>query len=75
MVGEFGFDRGLDPSAAEHARSAVGAMRRAGVSYAIWWQIFDQPPLAGLNDRGLYGLYDNQGKLTAPGKAFLEAAQ
>lgn len=75
IVGEFGFDRGLDPSAVEHARSAIAAMRRSRVSYAIWWQIFDQPPLAGLNDKGLYGLYDNQGKLTAPGKAFLEATQ
>ena len=50
-------------------------MRRAHVPYAIWWQIFDQPPLAGLNDKGLYGLYDDHEKLTAPGKAFLDAAQ
>jgi hypothetical protein len=75
IVGEFGFDRGLDNSATEHARSAIGTMRRARVSYSIWWQIFDQPPLAGLNDKGLYGLFDGRGRLTAPGKAFLEAAQ
>ena len=75
MVGEFGFDRGLDQSAAEHASSVTKTMRRARVAYAIWWQIFDQPPLAGLNDKGLYGLYDDRGKLTAPGKAFLDAAQ
>jgi hypothetical protein len=48
-------------------------MRRARVAYAIWWQIFDQPPLAGLNDKGLYGLYDDHGKLTAVGKAFLDS--
>ena len=73
MVGEFGFDRGLDPAASEHASSAISAMRRARVAYAIWWQIFDQPPLAGLNDKGLYGLYDDHGKLTAVGKAFLDS--
>jgi len=74
-VGEFGFDRGLDKSAAEHAASVAKTMRRARVTYAIWWQIFDQPPLAGLNDKGLYGLYDDHGKLTAPGKALLDASQ
>ena len=73
MAGEFGFDRGLDQAAAEHARSAIGAMRRASVNYSIWWQIFDQPPLAGLNDKGLYGFYDDDGKLTGPGKSLLEA--
>jgi hypothetical protein len=73
MVGEFGFDRGLDQSASEHATSAISAMRRARLPYAIWWQIFDQPPLAGLGDKGLYGLYDDHGKLTAPGKAFLDS--
>ena len=72
IVGEFGFDRGLDPAASEHASSAIGTMRRARVPYAIWWQIFDQPPLAGLNDKGLFGLYDDHEKLTAPGKAFLD---
>ena len=71
IVGEFGFDRGLDKSASEHAANAIRTMQRARVSYSIWWQIFDQPPLAGLNDKGLYGLYDDHGKLTAPGKAFL----
>ena len=75
MVGEFGFDRGPDQSTAEHAKNAISTMRRAHVTYSIWWQIIDQPPLAGLNDKGLYGLYDGQGKLTAPGKAFLDAAQ
>jgi hypothetical protein len=74
MVGEFGFDRGLDKSAAEHARAMIGTMR-ARVRYSIWWQIFDQPPLNGLNDKGLYGLFDDRGRLTTPGKAFLEAAQ
>ena len=73
MVGEFGFDRGLDQAAAGHAASVAKTMRRARVGYAIWWQIFDQPPLAGLNDKGLYGLYDDQEKLTGPGKAFLDA--
>ena len=71
MVGEFGFDRGLDPAAAEHAASAARTMQRARVGYAIWWQIFDQPPLEGLGDKGLFGLYDNQGNLTPPGKALL----
>jgi hypothetical protein len=75
MVGEFGFDRGLDKSASEHIASAITTMRRARVSYAIWWQIFDQPPLAGLGDKGLYGLYNDQGRLTAPGRAFLDAAR
>ena len=74
MVGEFGFDRGLDQRAAERAASIATTMRRARVAYAIWWQIFDQPPLAGLNDKGLYGLYDDRGKLTAPGKALFDAA-
>ena len=73
MVGEFGFDRGLDPAASEHASSVIKTMRRARVAYSIWWQIFDQPPLAGLNDKGLYGLYDDHGKLTAPGKALLDS--
>jgi hypothetical protein len=72
MVGEFGFDRGLDKSASQHAASTISTMRRARIPYAIWWQIFDQPPLAGLGDKGLYGIYDTQGKLTAPGKAFLD---
>jgi hypothetical protein len=73
MVGEFGFDRGLDQAAAEHAQSVVSTMRRANVPYSIWWQIFDQPPLAGLNDKGLYGLYDDHEGLTGPGKAFLDS--
>jgi hypothetical protein len=73
IVGEFGFDRGLDQAAAEHATSTISTMRRARVPYAIWWQIFDQPPLAGLGDKGLFGLYDDHRKLTAPGKAFLDA--
>jgi len=73
MVGEFGFDRGLDQSAAEHATNVARTMQRARVGYEIWWQIFDQPPLAGLGDKGLYGLYDDQGKLTGPGKAFLDS--
>jgi hypothetical protein len=72
MVGEFGFDRGLDPAASEHASSAIKTILRSRVPYAIWWQIFDQPPLAGLGDKGLFGLYDDQEKLTAPGKAFLD---
>ena len=73
IVGEFGFDRGLDSAASEHASSAITNMRRARIPYAIWWQIFDQPPLAGLGDMGLFGLYDDHGKLTAPGKAFLDS--
>ena len=75
IVGEFGFDRGLDSAASEHTSNAINTMRRARVQYSIWWQIFDQPPLAGLGDKGLFGLYDDHGKLTAPGKAFLDAAQ
>jgi hypothetical protein len=35
--------------------------------------MFDQPPLAGLGDKGLFGLYDDHGKLTALGKAFLDS--
>ena len=73
IVGEFGFDRGLDSAASEHASNAISAMRRAHVPYAIWWQIFDQPPLAGLGDKGLFGLYDDHGKLTVGGKAFLDS--
>jgi hypothetical protein len=73
IVGEFGFDRGLDQAASEHVKNAINAMRRARVPYSIWWQIFDQPPLAGLNDKGLYGLYDDHGELTSAGKAFLES--
>jgi hypothetical protein len=73
IVGEFGFDRGLDQKASEHAANVVTAVRRARVGFAIWWQIFDQPPIAGLGDKGLYGLYDDLGKLTAPGKAFLDS--
>ena len=75
MVGEFGFDRGVDKSASEHAANAITTMRRARVSYSIWWQIFDQPPLAGLGDKGLYGLYDDHGGLTVPGQAFFDAAR
>ena len=71
MVGEFGFDRGLDTSAPEHAAGALAAMRKAPAGFEIWWQIFDQPPLAGLGDKGLYGLYDGNGGLTAIGKKFL----
>lgn len=67
MVGEFGFDRGLDPSAGEHAAEALGAIRKARMPYAVWWQIFDQPPLAGLGDKGQYGLYDDKGRLTSIG--------
>ena len=73
MVGEFGFDRGLDQAAAEHGVAAARTMQRAKVGHAIWWQIFDQPPLAGLGDKGLFGIYDALGKLTGPGKAFLDS--
>jgi hypothetical protein len=73
IVGEFGFDRGLDLKAPEHAVSVANTARRARVGFTIWWQIFDQPPVTGLGDKGLYGLYDAQEKLTAPGKAFLDA--
>ena len=72
MIGEFGFDRGLDRAAPEHALGVVNAARAARAPYAIWWQIFDQPPLAGLGDKGLYGLYDDKGKLTATGRKFLD---
>jgi len=71
MVGEFGFDRGMDISAPDHAAGALAAMRKAPVGFEVWWQIFDQPPLAGLGDKGLYGLYDDNGGLTAIGKKFL----
>src|SRR4029077_12454186 len=33
IVGEFGFDRGLDQKASEHAASVVAAMRRARVGF------------------------------------------
>ena len=72
MVGEFGFDRGLDQSAAEHARSAITAMRRASVCIRDLVANLRPAAAAGLNERGLYGLYDDQEKLTAPGKAFLD---
>ena len=71
LAGEFGFDRGLDPSAADHAAAALAVMRKLPVRYAVWWQIFDQPPLEGLGDKGLYGLYDNTGALTPIGTRFL----
>jgi hypothetical protein len=71
MVGEFGFDRGLDPGAADHAAAALAVMRNAKVGYAVWWQIFDQPPLEGLGDKGQYGLYDDHGRLTPIGSRFL----
>jgi hypothetical protein len=74
MVGEFGFDRGLDPSAADRATAALAAMRKAGMAYSVWWQIFDQPPLTGLGDKGQYGLYDDSGQLTTIGKRFSTAA-
>lgn len=74
MVGEFGFDRGLDPSAADHAAAALAVMRKAGMAYSVWWQIFDQPPLAGLGDKGQYGLYDDSGQLTTIGKRFSSTA-
>jgi hypothetical protein len=73
IVGEFGFDRGLDKSSGEHAIASVDAMRRAHVPYSVWWQIFDQPPVVGLGDKGLYGLYDEKRHLTETGKALLPA--
>ncbi len=72
MVSEFGFDRGADPLAADHAAAALAVMRKAGMPFAIWWQIFDQPPLEGLGDKGQYGLYDDAGKLTPIGSRFLD---
>ncbi len=72
IVGEFGFDRGLDPAAADHATTTISTMQAAHTPYAILWQIFDQPPLVGLGDKGLYGLYDDAGKLTPMGKKVLE---
>lgn len=71
LAGEFGFDRGLDRSAADHAAAALAVMRKLPVRYAVWWQIFDQPPLEGLGDKGLYGLYDNTGALTPIGAKLL----
>jgi hypothetical protein len=73
IVGEFGFDRGTDKTAAERATASVYAMRRAHVPYSVWWQIFDQPPVLGLGDKGLYGLYGEKGILTETGKALLPA--
>jgi len=72
IVGEFGFDRGLDPSAADHATTSLATMREARAPYVILWQIFDQPPLVGLGDKGLYGLYDDTGRLTSTGTKTLE---
>ena len=68
MVGEFGFDRALIPDFEEQAREAVAVMGELGIFYKIWWQIFDQPPAAG--DKGLSGLYDQQGNITALGRIF-----
>jgi hypothetical protein len=73
IAGEFGFDRGTDKSSADHAVESINAMRRAHLAYAVWWQIFDQPPILGLGDKGLYGLYDEKGILTETGKALLPA--
>jgi hypothetical protein len=73
VVGEFGFDRGTDKSAADHAVESADAIQRAHVPYSVWWQIFDQPPILGLGDKGLYGLYDEKGNLTETGKALLPA--
>ncbi len=72
IAGEFGFDRGLDPAAAEHAARAAAALRSARIRYGIVWQIFDQPPLEGLGDKGLYGLYDEKGRLTPVGRKIFE---
>jgi len=72
MVGEFGFDGGADPLAADHAAAALAVMRKAPVGYAMWWQIFDQPPLVGLDDQGMYGLYDDNGHLTTIGARLRE---
>jgi hypothetical protein len=71
IVGEFGFDRGLDRSADDHAAAALSAILKAQMRYAVWWQIFDQPPLEGLGDKGQYGLYDDAGHLTTIGSRFL----
>jgi hypothetical protein len=72
IAGEFGFDRGLDSSAPAHAVDAVGDMGKAGIRYAVFWQIFDQPPLEGLGDKGLYGMYDRDGQITAAGAKLRE---
>ena len=72
IAGEFGFDRGLDAAAPEHAAEAVKEIRKAGLRYAVFWQIFDQPPLEGLGDKGLYGLYDRDGQITAAGAKLRE---
>jgi hypothetical protein len=71
IVGEFGFDRGLDRSADDHASAALAVIRKAGMRFAVWWQIFDQPPLEGLGDKGQYGLYDDTSYLTTIGSRFL----
>ncbi len=70
IVGEFGFDRGLDSLAAKRAADVIKVMRTSGIRCAIWWQIFDQPPLFGLGDKGLYGLYDRKGEITQFGVIF-----
>jgi len=36
MVGEFGFDRGLDPAAAEHGVTIARTVQRTKTPYAIW---------------------------------------
>jgi hypothetical protein len=72
LAGEFGFDRGLDPASADHAAAALAVMRKVPVAYQVWWQIFDQPPLQGLGDKGMYGLYDDSGALTPIGTRFLQ---
>lgn len=67
IVGEFGFDRGLVKDAPAQAASTAKTIKEAGIPYAILWQIFDQPPLQGLGDKGLYGIYDEKDRLTPTG--------
>lgn len=71
IVGEFGFDRGLDKDAPTHAATTAQIIRKSAIPYAILWQIFDQPPLAGLGDKGLYGIYDEEDRLTPTGLQLL----
>jgi hypothetical protein len=71
LVGEFGFDRGLLPDAPARAAQTRNTISEAGIPYAFLWQIADQPPLEGLGDKGLYGLYDKDRHLTTMGAKLL----
>jgi len=75
IIGEFGFDRGLDPSAPAKLEATLKTIRENQIPCAIFWQMFDQPPLEGLGDKGLYGLYDRNLAITDLGQRILHRHQ